>query len=90
MGLFFVTYDAAHGNREALGQQLADWGAVAAFEGAWLLKTHRSAVEIRNALQALLRGEDPAVVLELQPGSWWASENLDPRSLAWLKANVLE
>lgn len=90
MPLFFVTYDAAHGNGEALGQQLALWGGVEAFEGAWLLKTHLSAVEIRNALHALLRGEDPAVVLELQPGSWWASENLDPRSLAWLKANVLE
>lgn len=90
MPLYFVGIDACLGDREALEERLAEWQAVPAYHGAWLLKADLNALDIRNALQAHLRDDDAAIVLELKPGSWWASEHVEPPGLAWLKANVLE
>lgn len=89
MALYFVGYDVRTVNRGELEALVRGWGAVSLYDGAWLLNRNLSALEIRNALQGFLRDDDPAIVLELKPGSWWASEHVDRSALDWLKAHVL-
>ncbi len=89
MALYYVGYDMRAEDRAELEDVLSSWGAVSLYDGAWLLNRELSALEVRNALQAFLHDEDAAIVLELKPGSWWASEHVDRGALEWLKAHVL-
>lgn len=89
MGLYFVGYDARLDARAELEGLLSGWGAVALYDGAWLVDHRFSALDLRNGLQGLLHDDDPAIVLELKPGSWWASEHASRSGLQWLRAHVL-
>ena len=89
MALYFVGYDARPEARAKLEGLLSDWGAATLYDGAWLVDHRCSALDLRNSLQGLLRDDDPAIVLELKPGSWWASEHADRGGLDWLRAHVL-
>lgn len=89
MGLYFVGYDARPDTRPKLEGLLCGWGAATLYDGAWLLSHRSSALDLRNRLQGLLHDDDPAIVLELKPGSWWASEHADRSGLDWLRAHLL-
>lgn len=89
MALYFVGYDVRANDRAELENVLRGWGAVRLYDGAWLFNRQMSALEARNALQRFLQDDDAAIVLELKPGSWWASEHVDRGALEWLKAHVL-
>ena len=89
MALYFVGYDVRAVTRAELDYTLSGWGAVSLYDGAWLLNRELSALEVRNALQGYLHDDDAAIVLELKPGSWWASEHVERGALEWLKAHVL-
>ena len=89
MALYFVGYDVRAVNRGELEALVTGWGGVSLYDGAWLLNRDLSALEIRNALQGFLRDDDPAIVLELKPGTWWASEHVERGALEWLKLHVL-
>ncbi|MGE0530853.1 MAG: hypothetical protein AB7G40_12020 [Hyphomonadaceae bacterium] len=86
MAIYHVCYDLRRPgqNYQPVWDLLGGIG-VKATESAYLIDTPSTAVQVRDALMRIVDANDRILVTELS-GSSWASQNLLPGALQWLKA----
>ena len=91
MALYFVGFeaDSIRAPRRRPETLLARWDSICLYDGAWLVDCALAAHQVRNALQPCLAEDEPAIVLELKPGSRWAGEHVERPALDWLRSHVL-
>jgi hypothetical protein len=86
MACYAVTYDLRkQRNYQPLWNLLKSWGAVRLLESFWLLHSGASVAQIRDALAAVVDGDDGIAVIEVKAPSLWATWNAIPLGVAWLK-----
>lgn len=89
MAQFLITYDLHKLRKyDRLYQLMASWKAVRLTESNWLANLIGPAEIIRNYVGAALDGDDTIAVLEIKPGSDWATVRVTPAAAGWLSANV--
>lgn len=87
---FLITYDL-HKVRHysALLAALRSWGAVPLAKSVWLANLIGPAGVIRDLLERCVDGDDSIAVLELKPGSDWATVNVTKAANRWLSSNIM-
>ena len=86
MALFLITYDLRkQRNYDALLKQLRDWKCVRPALSVWLGVLRGPAKMIRDLLTPLIDSDDGLVVIELKPGSDWATLRALPGGPEWLR-----
>lgn len=89
MALYLVSYDL-HGQRVygPLIEALDDLKAVRAMDSVWLLTYSGSAAHLRDSLQEYVDHDDSLAVVELKPGSDWATLRTNPGTGDWLSRHL--
>lgn len=89
MALFVVTYDL-HNSRTygPVIHALHDWKAVRLLESVWLVDRAGSAAAIRDALKPHIDHDDSIAVIELKPGSDWATLRTKEGAADWLRQHL--
>lgn len=68
---------------------LAKWGAKRVLDSTWLANLSGTAVAVINALKAVGDADDSFVVIELKPGSDWATTaGVYQEGADWLGVNL--
>jgi CRISPR/Cas system-associated endoribonuclease Cas2 len=92
MTLYILTYDerAKHGrNYQPLYDLLTGWGAVHMQDSVWLANLNATnAAAVRNAMLVVMHPDDTVCVIQLTPGSGWATINEKPGAADWLRQNI--
>lgn len=89
MAQFLLTYDnRAPRNYDALYKLLAAWRAVMLAESVYVVTLNSTASEVRRIVSRTLGTDDLVAVLELKPGSDWATINATTTANAWLSRNI--
>jgi len=86
MAIFTVSYDL-HQSRDykKLHEGLRENHAVKLLESLWLVDLSNTASQVRDWLQSLIDDDDSVAVLELKPGSGWATLRAKKEGTDWLK-----
>jgi hypothetical protein len=89
MAHYIVSYDL-HRQRayDGIWAKLEAWGAVRLLESLWLVTLNSPVGTVRSELVATVDGDDAVAVIELQPGSAWASTNARDPGVKWLTQNI--
>lgn len=89
MAFYAVSYDL-HNQRNypPVWAKLESWGATRILETLWLLDSTLSAVQIRDALVAIVDNDDSIVVVEIKSGSCWAAIRSKEKGVAWLRQKI--
>ncbi|MGO4519010.1 hypothetical protein AB4076_00220 [Dyella sp. 2RAF44] len=89
MSLYVISYDL-HKVRHygPLINALKTAGAVEALESFWLANLAQTAIQVRDAVQSWIDADDSVVVLEIKPGSDWATYLARPVAVNWLHGHV--
>ena len=89
MSRFIITYDN-HPPRDytALYRLMAGWGAVRLAESVWLAELLGPADVIRDIVQGTMQWNDTVAVIELQPGSDWATNRVYIAANTWLSGYI--
>lgn len=91
MPSYIVSYDLRKvRDYPSLTKALRDGGFVSPLESLWLGNSTYSAEKLRDALRGLMDGDDGVLVIELNPGSDWAFQNLNNGAATrqWLRENI--
>lgn len=90
MSLYIASYDLHKiRNYHPVWTLLENWGATRLLESLWVFNSNLSAAQIRDQLRMVGDGDDSFAVIELKPGSWWASEKARNLGVQWLQRNVM-
>jgi hypothetical protein len=100
MAFYIVGYDRDHQHDRShtpglndytpIQNALREWGAFRLVEGLWVLTSNLTALQIRNTLYQSTDRRDTVVVIELKPGSLWATSPIvAENALAWLRENIM-
>lgn len=86
---YLITYDL-HNRRDyrPLYTLMAQWKAVRLTKSLWMANLQGSAAAVRNDVLARLDNDDTVAVVQLQPGSDWATARAKPAANAWLSSYV--
>jgi hypothetical protein len=86
---YLLTYDL-HKRRvyDSLYRLLAGWGAVRLTESLWMANLKGPADVVRDLMLAHLDADDTVAVVEIKPGSDWATMRVSAAANAWLSSNV--
>jgi hypothetical protein len=89
MAHLMVSYDL-HNTRtyEPVWEKLESWGAVRLLESLWVVTLNASAGQVRDALQAVVDGDDSIAVIELKEGSFWAVLRAKADGVTWLRDKI--
>ena len=89
MGHYIVSYDL-HNQRHypPVWNKLESLGGTRLLESLWVLTSNLTAVEVRNAVQAVADSDDSVAVIELKWGSFWATGRARDAGVAWLRRNI--
>lgn len=89
MAQFLITYDNhPPRNYSNLYRLMANWNAVRLAESVWLANLNGPASEVRRFVMGALQHGDTVAVLELKPGSDWATMKVNAAANAWLSAYI--
>lgn len=89
MAQFLITYDnKSPRNYTALYRLMAGWNAVRLADSVWLANLVGPAHVVRNIVQGTMQLNDRVAVLELQPGSDWATSRVDAAASTWLATYI--
>lgn len=75
-------------NYTALIKLLTEAGATRVHKSVWFLRTPADASVVRNSLLTTMDKDDSLLVVEMQPGSDWATRLVPPAASNWLHSNV--
>lgn len=86
---YLITYDL-HNLRDyrPLYALMAQWKAVRLTESLWLGNLQGPAAEVRDTVLAWLDSDDTVAVVQLQPGSDWATMRANPAANSLLSSCV--
>jgi hypothetical protein len=87
---YVLSYDLhkPHRSYDSLYRLLAGWGAVRLSTSLWAANLKGPAEVVRDLMLAHLDNDDSVAVVEIKPGSDWATMRVPPAACAWLSANV--
>ena len=90
MAHYMISYDL-HNLRtyKPVWDKLKSCGAVRLLESLWLLTSNSNAVDLRDALKAVIDGDDSIAIIELKAGSFWADLRAKDAGVDWLRKNIL-
>ncbi|MEQ5789041.1 hypothetical protein J3454_14185 [Erythrobacter sp. NFXS35] len=89
MAHYLITYDnRPPRNYQALYKLLESWRAVRLAESVWLAELKGPASTIRTFVKQALQKGDLVAVIELKPGSDWATSCAKPTATLWLSRNI--
>ena len=89
MAQFLITYDNhPPRNYDAVYRLMGSWRAVRLAESVWLANLKGPASEVRRIVARALQNGDTVAVLELQPGSDWATTYVNAAANNWLSAYI--
>lgn len=89
MAKYLITYDLHKQRRyTALYELLSLWKAVPLLESVWFAQLSGTAEEVRNFLLQTLDADDSLAVIELKPGSDWATRKVDNIATNWLSSHI--
>ena len=90
MAYYIISYDL-HNQRayQPVWRQLESWGATRLLESLWVLTSSASAASLRDGLLKVIDNDDSVAVLELKPGSLWATHRAKPDGITWLQQNIM-
>lgn len=89
MAIYLVTYDlsAPGRNYDALYEHLRSYGTYShPVESVWLVKSSRTAAEVRDATKKHLDGNDKLLVVEAGSSAAW--RNLRDATSDWLRKQL--
>lgn len=89
MKSYLVSYDLIGPNRdyEKVADVLRTYGYRSRpLESVWLIKTSKTAVEVRNHIKTALDSNDKLLVTKLTGEAAW--KNLSDKTGAWIKDNL--
>jgi hypothetical protein len=86
---YVISYDQ-HRDRDytPIWTILGQWGAQRILESVWFVTINATVGQIREALRAKTRNEDSLMIIELQPGSQWATYNAQAGGVNWLTDHI--
>lgn len=86
---YVISYDQ-HRDRDytPILTTLRQWGAQRILELVWFVTINATVAQIWDALRAQTRNEDSLMVIELQPGSQWATFNAQAGGVNWLADHI--
>lgn len=89
MAHHLISYDL-HNQRhyQPVWDLLESWGAVRLLESLWVVTRNDSVGTLRDALKKVADSDDSFAVIELKPGSEWATQNGRPGGVDWLTRNI--
>jgi hypothetical protein len=89
MYLYLISFDL-HDSRtcQALWDEFRAMAASRLLESLWLVSSSAPAEEIRDRLAAVAHPDDCFAVIEMQPGSNWATMRAKTDGISWLSANL--
>lgn len=89
MAQFLITYDnKPPRNYAALYRLMAAWSAVRLADSVWLANLNAEASVVRGFVVNTLQRNDTVAVIELQPGSDWATACVNVAANTWLSAHI--
>lgn len=89
MAKFLITYDnRSPRDYDGLYRLLASWRAVMLAESVYLVSLNSNTAEVRRIVSRTLGTDDLVAVLELKPGSDWATLNASSAANTWLSDHV--
>ncbi len=89
MSAFLITYDnKLPRDYRALYELMIEWNAVMLAESVWLATLRGPASTIRNLVVDTLEPDDRVAVIELKPGSNWATRHVQTAAANFLSENV--
>ncbi|MES2472652.1 MAG: hypothetical protein V4601_07405 [Pseudomonadota bacterium] len=87
---FVVSYDLHNqGNCQPVWEYLEKLGGARLLESVWVVSGYFSATQVRDDLKTVMDPKDSAAVVELKPGSVWATQKVRDDGAAWLHRNIL-
>ncbi len=89
MYLYLISFDL-HDPRvyQPLWDKLKAMAASRLLESLWLVSSSAPAPEIRDQLAAVAHPDDSFAVIEMLPGSNWATMRAKTDGISWLSANL--
>ncbi|WP_394657633.1 hypothetical protein [uncultured Novosphingobium sp.] len=89
MAQYLITYDNhPPRNYAALYQLMKQWNAVKLADSVWLANLKGPASEVRRFVMTTMQRNDTVAVLQLQPGSDWATNAVSPIASTWLSTFI--
>lgn len=89
MAHFIISYDLHYQRHyQPVWDLLKSWGAVRLLESLWVVTRNDSVGTLRDALKNVADSDDSVAVIELKPGSEWASQNARQEGIDWLSRNI--
>jgi hypothetical protein len=89
MARYIVGYDLHYDrNYQPIWDLLKGWGGTRLVEALWVVTSNLSAQQISQALYDATGRHDSVAVVELQPGSNWATVGIPAQGNEWLRKNV--
>ena len=86
MAVFAVSYDLRKQRNYQALYEILEGSGVRALESFWFVEANVGAPEVRNILRRHMDQDDGLFVSTIEPGPTWASYDLLPGALEWLKA----
>lgn len=91
MNPYLICYDFhTDKNYTPLWNNLRQMGSVRLQESVWLLESALGVAQLRNLISSMIDTQDSVAVLELKPGSTWATVNVNGLATQWLSGHVLQ
>lgn len=90
MTMFLVSYDLIGPNRDydAIFEHLKGYGTWARpLESVWIIKTDKTAKDVKLALREVTDANDKIVVLKLDPGTW-STYNIADSTTKWMHKHL--
>jgi hypothetical protein len=86
---FVVSYDLHYQRHyQPVWDLLESWGAIRLLESLWVVTRNSQPGTLREALKAVMDGDDSVAVIELGTGSQWATQNARQAGVQWLSRNI--
>lgn len=89
MPLYLITYDLRKvRNYQPLYATFQQWKASRILKSLWLAQLKGPTAAIRDILRNGMDSDDGLAVIELKPGSDWATYAVQPAGATWLKTYI--
>lgn len=86
---YVISYDLRKvRNYDSLLKTLREWGCISPLESVWLGYLNGPATTIRDVLGAHMDADDGLMVVQLQPGSQWATRGVKENATEWFRRHV--
>ena len=89
MPAYMISYDLRKvRNYDGLIKALREMKCISPLKSLWFGNLKGPSTAIREILMNQMDGDDGLVIVEMKPGSDWATKSANENAVAWLQQNV--